>query len=85
MQKFHFYLDEKVTTWMRTNFSIEADSLEDARQKAVDMVLAGETAEYSWEQIPETIEQMNPEDNGGSSTKEIYHEDGHIVFLNGEG
>lgn len=85
MANFHFYLDEKVTTWMRTNFSIEADNLEDARQKAVDMVLSGETSEYSWEQIPETIEQMNPEDNGGSSTKEIFESNGNIVFINGEG
>lgn len=85
MANFHFYLDEKVTTWMRTNFSVEAESLEDARQKAVDMMLSGETREYSWEQIPETIEQMNPEDNGGLSTKEIYDEDGRIVFINGEG
>ena len=85
MQKFNFYLDEKVTTWMRTNFSVEAESLEDARQKAVDMVLAGDTTEYPWEQIPETIEQMNPEDNGGSSTKEIFESNGNIVFINGEG
>lgn len=85
MANFHFYLDEKVTTWMRTNFSVEAESYEDARQKAVDMVLAGDTTEFPWEQIPETTEQMNPEENGGLSTKEIYHEDGYIVFLNGEG
>jgi len=27
MEKFNFYLDQKVTTWMRTNFSVEGERL----------------------------------------------------------
>jgi len=36
MKTFNFYLDTKITTWMRTDFEIEANSLEEAKLKAIE-------------------------------------------------
>jgi len=83
METFNFYLDQKVTTWMRTNFSVEGESLEVARQKAVDFVKEGNTSELPWDEIMDTKEVMSLEENGGMSTEEIFEEDGTYVYVNG--
>ena len=36
MAKFDFYLDRKVTAWMREHHLIEAETAEEARQKMID-------------------------------------------------
>lgn len=82
MEKFNFYLDQKVITWMRTNFSIEAESPEIARQKAVDFVKEGNTIELPWDEVMDTKEIMSLKDNGGESTEEIFEEDGAIIYAN---
>jgi hypothetical protein len=83
IKTFNFYLDQKVTTWMRTNFSVEGESLEVARQKAVDFVKEGNTSELPWDEIMDTKEVMSLEENGGASTEEIFEEDGTYVYVNG--
>jgi gamma-glutamylcysteine synthetase len=82
MEKFNFYLDQKVTTWMRTNFSVEAESSEIARQKAIDFVKEGNALELSWEEVMDTKEIMSLKDNGGEPTEEIFEEDGDIIYVN---
>ena len=84
MEKFNFYLDQKVTTWMRTDFSVEAESPEIARQKAVDFVKEGNTLELPWEEVMDTKEIMSLKDNRGEPTEEIFEEDGTIVYVNTE-
>ena len=74
MKSFDFYLDTKVTTWYRTPFEIEASSLEEAKQKAIEFVKEDEHSSISWEQIDETIEVMSVDENGGESTEELYYE-----------
>jgi hypothetical protein len=37
MKTFNFYLDQKVTTWYRTNYEVEAESLEEAEKKAIQL------------------------------------------------
>ena len=83
MEKFNFYLDQKVTTWMRTNFSVEGESREVARQMAVDFVKEGNTSELPWEEIMDTKEVMSLKENDGMSTEEIFEEDGTYVYING--
>lgn len=83
MEKFNFYLDQKVTTWMRTNFSVEGDDIEVARQMAVDFVKEGNTSELPWEEVMDTKELMSLKENGGMSTEEIFEEDGTYVYING--
>lgn len=83
MEEFDFYLDQKVTTWMRTRFSVEGTSRDIARQKAVDFVKGGNTSELPWDEIMDTKEVMSLKDNGGMSTEEIFEEDGTYVYVNG--
>jgi len=84
IKTFNFYLDQKVTTWMRTEFSVEGVSREVARQMAVDFVKEGNTSEIPWDEIMDTKEVMSLEDNGGFSTEEIFEEDGTYVYTNGK-
>lgn len=83
MEKFNFYLDQKVTTWYRTNFEVEAESLEEAKKKAIQLYKEDELNEFTWERIDDTYnEVMTIEDNGNCSTAEIYTDDGKIIFDN---
>jgi len=84
MEKFEFYVDQKVTTWMRTKFTIEAESNEIARQKAVDAVRQGDVDDIPWEECADIKEIMEPKDNGDFSTTEIFEEDGTYVWTNGK-
>jgi hypothetical protein len=85
MEKFSFFVDEKVSTWMRTNFSIEAENLDEAKEKAKMFVQAEDHEDLGWEQIEDVIEEkLTPEDNGNQSTCEIFCADtGEQVFQNG--
>ena len=84
IKTFNFYLDQKVTTWMRTNFSVEGEDIEVARQKAVDFVKEGNTSGIPWDEIMDTKEVMSLEENGGMSTEEIFEENGTYVYVNGK-
>jgi hypothetical protein len=82
METFEFNLDQKVTTWYRTNFQVEAETLEEAKEKAIQLYQKDELDEFTWEQIDGTEEIMTIEDNGNYSTAEIYTDDGKIIFDN---
>ena len=85
METFDFYLDTKVTTWYRTPFEIEAETLEAAKQKAVEFIDKDRHTEISWEQIDETIELMSVKENDNQSTQELYYEPvGDIIWANGK-
>jgi hypothetical protein len=84
MTKFNFYLDQKVTTWYRTNFEVEAESLEEAEKKAVQLFEKGNLDELTWVQIDGTEELMSVDENGGFATAEIYTDNGTMIFENEE-
>ena len=73
MKTFEFFLDQKITTWMRTDFEVEADTLDDAIIKAKQMYESGHLDQISWEEIDNTKEVLQPKDNGGESTAELYN------------
>ena len=73
MKTFEFYLDQKVTTWMRTDFEVKANDLNDAVKIAKQMYEDGDLEQISWEEIMDTKEVLQPKDNGGESTAEIYN------------
>lgn len=77
MEKFQFFFDQKVTTWNRTHFEVEADSYKEAKKKAIDIVTSGEVCEYSWETIFETTKLMSKEENRGKPTEELYSSKDH--------
>jgi len=72
MQTFDFYLDQKVTTWMRTRFEVEAETVEEAKKLAIEKYESGDLEEISWDEIDGVKETLEPEDNGGESTVEIF-------------
>jgi hypothetical protein len=83
METFDFYLDTKVTTWYRTPFEIEAETLEEAKQKAIDYVKDDGHSTQCWEQIDDTIQGMSVEENDGESTEELYtYDDGEMIWDN---
>ena len=72
MKTFEFFYDQKVTTWMRTDFEVKANDLNEAVKIAKEMYEKGDLEEMNWETILGTEEILQPEDNGGESTAEIY-------------
>jgi hypothetical protein len=73
MKTFEFFLDQKVTTWMRTDFEVKAKDLNEAVRIAKQMYDDGKLEDIEWEGIMDTYEVLQPEDNGGESTAEIYN------------
>ena len=73
MKTFEFFLDQKVTTWMRTEFEVKANDLNEAVKIAKQMYDDGDLENVSWEEIMDTKEVLQPSDNGGQSTAEIYN------------
>ena len=73
MKTFEFFLDQKVTTWMRTEFEVKANDLNEAAKIAKQMYDDGDLENVSWEEIMDTKEVLQPSDNGGESTAEIYN------------
>jgi hypothetical protein len=84
MEKFNFYLDQKVTTWMRTEIQVEAESLEESIKKVVDIYQNQGFEDLGWEELDGVKEKMDIEENDGFSTEEIYHEDGQFIYMNGK-
>ena len=76
MKTFEFFLDQKVTTWMRTDFEVKANDLNEAVKIAKQMYEDGDLEQIRWEEIMDTKEVLQPSDNGGESTAEIYNMDG---------
>lgn len=82
MKEFDFYIDTKVTTWYRTNFSVEAENEEDAKKKAIEFLDSDERDITPWEQEIETIEVMDVGDNDGQPTEELYDISGNMIWDN---
>jgi hypothetical protein len=81
---FSFYLDQKVTTWMRTNFVIIAESEEEAKEKAINFYESGKTDDIEWDELDEVIkETMSVDENNGDSTAEIFtNPEGEKIYNN---
>jgi hypothetical protein len=74
-REYNFILDEKMTIWNRKEFTIEADTVEEARQKAIELVDNGEEIDfYSSEYLHETEELMDISKNDGHETIVLMHE-----------
>lgn len=84
METFNFYVDTKVTTWMRTEFEVEAKNLEQAKKKAIKFHKEGNTTSIGWDEVMDAQEPMSVEDNGGEPTEEMFY-DGDLseVWHNG--
>jgi len=82
MGTFNFSLQQKVTTWMQTDYEIEAETLEEAKKKAIQFHDERHTENIGWEESMDVQEPLAPEDNGGEPTEEIYDEEGNVIWNN---
>lgn len=79
--KFELYEDVKVTTWRRYSYEVEAETLEEA----VGLVKDGEVDSTDMDEFFESDEFLNPQENGGQPTHEIYlAKDGTLLYSNGD-
>jgi hypothetical protein len=68
-QEFDFILDEKVNVWNRKRFSIEAETIEEAKAKAIELVKNAEDIDFDYsEYVYESEELMDLEKNNGNPT-----------------
>ena len=76
-QTFNFYLDRKVTIWVREQHSIEAESEEEAKKEMIEAFKDNFCSESFNEQewLYDTETMLEPGDNGGESTAELFFED----------
>lgn len=86
-KEFDFYIDEKVTIWNRLKFTIQAETLEEAKEKAI-FLTAKERDEieiYDSELLFDTMSELDLEDNDNNSTIELYcEENDELLYDNGE-
>tara|TARA_R110000822_G_scaffold14551_3_gene51066 strand:+ start:1907 stop:2194 length:288 start_codon:yes stop_codon:yes gene_type:complete len=86
-QEFDFYIDERVMIWNRLKFSVEAETLEEAKDMAIFMVTKDreEIDFYDSELLHDTLTELEPEDNEGNSTLELYCEkDTDLIYENSD-
>ena len=85
MENYSFYLDQKHTIWYRNTFSIEAESLEDAKLKVLQICNENVDAlpTDEWNLLHDTCTYLSPEDNYGEATEELYDNQSHeIIWTN---
>jgi hypothetical protein len=84
MEEFDFYLDQKHTIWYRNKFTIEANTLEEAKAKVVEIceTNSSELPSDDWDLLHETVEALSVGDNGGEATEELYTHDGNMIWQN---
>ena len=73
-QEFDFYIDEKITIWNRLKFSVEAETLEEAKDTAKFMTI-NDREDIDFDDtlfLYDTMEVIEPEENNGNSTLELY-------------
>jgi hypothetical protein len=83
MATFNFNTDEKKTIWYRKYFTIEAETLEEAKAKAIKIEQEGEWIEGAdWEQLTDTCEELSVYENGGMPTVELFYNDDDCIWNN---
>lgn len=76
MTKFKLY--EDILSWNRYFYDVEANTIE------VEKVRCEEVDCYDSEQIYEVIDELDPVDNNGSPTREIYNDKDELMWHNAE-
>jgi hypothetical protein len=82
METFNFKLHQKVTTWMETEYEIEADNYEDAKKKAIEFHNQGNTGNIAWNEIMDAQTPMTLEENNNKPTEEIFDDNGKCIWIN---
>lgn len=83
MKTFYFFLDTKVTDWYRTDFEIEAQSLEKAKKLATKFIKDGKNVNVgSWYKIDDAERVMSVKENNGQPTEELHTDDFDTIWDN---
>lgn len=90
METFDFYQDRKVACWERTQFSIEAESYEQALEivkswKGKDVLCFEDDKQVTvtdGETLYETAEGISPKENNWKSTVEVFDNKGDMIMNN---
>jgi len=75
-QEFRFYIDRKVTMWVREFHKVEADTLDEAKAEMIKSFNGEELDEtfYERENLFETETVLEPGDNDGQATAELFYD-----------
>jgi hypothetical protein len=81
-QDFGFYVDRKVTIWVREHHHIKSDSYENACKEMIESFHDNLCSETFSEQefLLDTEELLEPGDNGGQPTIELFGENGADIL-----
>lgn len=82
METFNFILDTKVTSWKRQEFDITANTLEEAKELAIQFYKDGEADSLAWEDVDCTTEMMSVSENLDQPTQELLTMNGDIIADN---
>ena len=85
MQSYNFFIDRKVTIWQREYHIIEAESLDEAKAEMAARFHDNMCVDTFDEQetLFETEEYLEPGDNGGNATAELYcSDDDQLITTN---
>ena len=85
-KEFEFYIEERLMIWNRLKFSVEAETLEEAKEKAKYMVTKEREDIEFWDNVMlyDTLTEMEVGDNEGNPTLELYcDEDTELIYDNG--
>ncbi len=84
METFKFYIDQKITTWQRVRFTIEAESENEATEKAKEFLKDPDECpeESEYEIMHEANRDMSVEENIGNATRELYNNKGQEIANN---
>jgi hypothetical protein len=83
-----YYIDEKVTIWRRTYYSIDGTE-EETKSTLIESVEGRSGGELlngfvDSEILYETEELITPEENGGQPTMEVFNSKGETIWSNGK-
>jgi len=86
METFNYFINQKITTWQRVKFTIQAETEDEANKKAKEVLAdqneCPDNGEY--EIIHESNTDMDIEENGGCATRELYSSAGKEIANNAE-
>lgn len=76
-KQFQFYIDKKVSHWVREHHIVEAETEEEAKKEMIEVLqrnLWVDTLDYQ-ESLDDTEVYLEPGDNGGQPTAELFYND----------
>lgn len=83
MPQFEFHLDRKVTQWYRETHFVDAETLQEAQSKMINLFLEDDTDEtFDYQDaLNDTWEDITPEQNNDNPTAELWCEESGLLLI----